>query len=189
MSESQLWTGGAELSLVTERPWVRYLHFLRIIASTGVVWMLADESGFAQKADTSGRRYLPLWPSNRLAELCIPDWNGGLRPEAVPVKEFIETYVQASDPSVDWYDIFPVPTAKGYLTDSIDLYRDYCADTKGEIDIMTIPEPMPYEVASDPGAAPSVVFAVEYVRPGEQFELQCHTIEDIEGPVIRSEGK
>lgn len=84
MNRARSWKlSDPELETVIRLPaGTRNEYAIKRIADWGTVWLLGRESRFVQYQDDEGENYLPIWPHQRYAGICVPIWGDV---EAVPV--------------------------------------------------------------------------------------------------------
>jgi hypothetical protein len=117
--------------MVNEAAWPRYVYFVKRTANWGLVWLLADESGYAQYLGDDGYNYLGVWPHEDYARLCRGTWSGLVKPVSLPTGVFAQEFLRRSPKDrTDGlrYNVFPLPSSKGYLSEGIDLHRDLRAE-------------------------------------------------------------
>ncbi|KQQ88337.1 DUF2750 domain-containing protein [Massilia sp. Leaf139] len=76
-------------SVVTLPKQLRYEHFIRRVADSGVVWGLVQDGWAIGKTD-DGALVFPLWPTRELAEQCaVLEWTGYL-PQQFSLQELLD---------------------------------------------------------------------------------------------------
>lgn len=115
-------------SVIPHTGWTRYVYFVQRVAWWGQVWVLGDNNGLAQSEDERGNRYLAVWPHAAYAYESRTRWIRPLEPELIPAGRFFKYYVRHSQVTGLRYNVFPTATSKGYLSEWVDLDRDYRAE-------------------------------------------------------------
>lgn len=115
----------------------RYNHFVKRVADSERVWVLASDSGdLVQQADDQGRSYLAVWPHPRYAAACATAEWAGTEPAEIGVDEWTIAVLPRLAAEGRMLVVFPTPDDQGFIVPPAGMKEDI----ESELSLYELPE-------------------------------------------------
>ncbi len=101
--------------------------FITKVADSGEVWGLFDE-GWAMATGEDDSKVLVLWPEKEIAELCRVEAWASFEPKSIELNLFIEKWLVGMSDDGLKAGVFPLPSDKGVVLDSMELREEMLAE-------------------------------------------------------------
>jgi hypothetical protein len=102
----------------------RYEHLIKRIADAEEIYALRDDDGWMLAGDDTGRECIPVWPHPRYAAACAQDSWAAAAPTAIPIDEWLDTWLTDLEADGRAVAAFPTPTSRGPIVEPSQMRED-----------------------------------------------------------------
>ena len=96
----------------------RYIHFIKEVATSGVVWLIGDENGVGTYGDREGSIFIPVFPHEGSAVSGCVGLFSRFFPISVNLQDWAREWLPDLDNAGYLIAVYPTPSSNGVVVDS-----------------------------------------------------------------------
>ncbi len=103
---------------------VRYEYFIKKVVDQEKLWSLGDNEGWCLASNYKNEIYIPVWPHQEYANLCVKDEWSLYFPKEISLESWLAAWIPGMIRDNRRVAIFPTPVEKGIEVELLQLESD-----------------------------------------------------------------